>query len=214
MGLFGLFDKKKCLVCGSKSSPLTQYKLLDYSYICTDCKNKCSPELHSADFASISPATVKEHIAYKKDNDVKYKNEFKETASIARGSEKWSKKIWAVDEENGWWVNLTYDAPDLFTFKQVVRWEIDIDTSYLTDQDKLRNIDYNSGRPDIKEIPPCPQGKKIDKMRMRIYVEHPWIKTVKIPLIDSNVVIDQKDIENGYAAGEKLVEAFKKYTGK
>ena len=211
MGLFDVFKAKKCEVCGEKTTDFTEYKLTGfYSCVCTECYKKCSAELRSADFAGFSPEKVRKHIADKKVDFQRFLKEFNETEAITRGGEKWSKKIWSVDDSKGWWANAIAEKPDVFEFKQVKKWELEIDSSYVTGDP----INYNEGRPDRAEFPEIPKGKKIDRMDFMIYVDHPYISIVKIPLIDTTVEVNQKDIVSGYSAGNLLLEAFEKYCAK
>ena len=45
------------------------------------------------------------------------------------------------DETHGWWVNASREKPDIYTFDQIISWHVDLDTTYMSEDERQREQD-------------------------------------------------------------------------
>ena len=75
MGLFSkLFSKEACSICSTEEGVLGRTKLVDGTYICSDCRKKCSPFFKS--IVRVDLDHVKKHMEYMNMLDDLYEKEF------------------------------------------------------------------------------------------------------------------------------------------
>ena len=138
MGLFDVFKKKDCEICG-KEVGMFGYKKLEDGEICKDCVKKLSPWFEDRRHATV--AQIKEQLTYREDNRHQL-DSFRPTVSIG--------DYYAVkaEIENGVPTRFVItrddyleENADLISFNKVRSFEIDIRES--RDEQKYRNNDGN-----------------------------------------------------------------------
>ena len=201
----GLFSKKTCCLCDAKAGMLTRQKIADGLFICGDCLEKCSSNMDSDKYRKMSKEDVLAHMEYVKENNEKYEKEFKETASISNNGE----PIISIDEEHGWWV-LANSDPDIFTFDQIKDYEFDLNTNYLSEDERkikksflMEVLSYSENRHNLKK---CPKDSEIKGMYINVDLDgHPWIDSVYISIMDV-LITTPSDIQNGYDCADELYD--------
>ena len=126
MGLFDVFKKKDCEICG-KEVGLLGYKKLEDGEICKDCVKLLSPWFEDRRHATV--AQIKEQIAYREQNARELENF---TVSRQIGDEEY---IMYIEEVNGvptrFFVTSRSDYkavnPDIISFKDVASCVTDVD---------------------------------------------------------------------------------------
>lgn len=210
----GLFSGKVCVRCGNKAGLLSREKLADGEYICSDCRDLCSPELTSDDFHNMTLDDVEANIKECEENAERYKNEFVASTTIRSKMALSSKDVLYADDARGWWVNATVESPDIFTFDQVGGCRLELQTSSKDDDDKNPSLIDMFGGPEALSrqypgLPSCPPGEQIDGMTFCIrIVKHPPFTEVRIPVMDA-FIPTESDIRGGYDAAWQLMTFFK-----
>lgn len=140
MGLFDVFKKKDCEICG-KEVGLLGYKKLEDGEICKDCVKLLSPWFEDRRHATV--AQIKEQLAYRAQNAKELEN-FTVTRKI--GDEEY---VMYIEEVNGVptrffvteFSDYKKENPDIISFKDVVSSVTDIDVrdEEIKQQDKEGN---------------------------------------------------------------------------
>ena len=121
MGLFDVFKKKDCEICG-KEVGLLGYKKLEDGEICKDCVKLLSPWFEDRRHATV--AQIKEQIAYRKENAVVLKT-FRPTKVIGEYY-----MVYLDEAGRRFFVTQNSDYsqenPDILTFDQVLSCDLKI----------------------------------------------------------------------------------------
>ena len=216
MGLFG--GSKTCCECGKKAGLLSRVSLKDGGYLCDDCRSKLSDQLDDA-FKAMTKEDYERNIEVAKENDRKYREEFRETFAVYLRDN----KCFSADETHGWWVNPKYERPVLLQFDQIQRWNVDLRTEYDFDDDKddsllgeimkdaMQARYYESLRQNHPELPVCPPNCKIMGMDLHIYVNHPMIHDVVIDCFDIGLfTMEEDDMQSAYGTVIQIIEFLQK----
>lgn len=216
MGLFG--GGKTCCECGKKAGLLSRVSLKDGSYLCGECRDKLSDQLDGDAFKMMSKEDYEQNIEVAKENDRKYKEEYRETFSVSqRGN-----KVFSADELNGWWVYPKYERPILLHFDQIQNWNVELNTQYDTDDENrsllggifdhfMRSSFYESMVQNHPEIPVCPADCTITGMYLHIHVGHPMIREVVIDCFDVGLfTMSEDDMQNAYSTVIQIIEFLQK----
>lgn len=203
----GLFDKKECCICGGKAGMLTRQKLVDKSFICGDCVDKCSPNLHGDNYEKMTKEDVLASMDYTKSNNELFETQFQETEVIKSGI-LGGKRVISVDRRNGWWVVAGQTKPDVFSFEQIASWQLKLDTTRKS-EDEMRER-TRPVMPPRQDMPMCRPDEKISKMYVRVALRHPFITYVDLDVMSAIFVTDG-DIQAGYQAAMEIFQLFESY---
>ncbi len=212
----GIFSKKECALCGAKAGLLTRLHLKDDVFICGDCGQKTSANMEG--YGDYTLDEVKENMSYKEENDQRYESEFTHSREIVLDN---SHPIMAVDDTKGEFALLKDNHPDIFSFDDVLSYNVDLNTSSLSEEEKKKSSslsgildflfsdDFGSRYPDL---PRCPYGCKVIGMYFEIrFRDNPHhAKKIRLDMIPgwSNT---KQEIENGYWCANELFQCFKEY---
>lgn len=174
MGLFDMFKKKDCDICGEKIGLLGNRKLEDGN-MCKNCAAKLSPWFSERRSSTI--AEIKEQLAYREDN-----KEAVAAFHITRTIGERTRVL--LDENAGMFMvtsakNLADANPDVIDLSAVTGCNIDIDEYKREEmrQDKEgKSVSYNP-----------PRYTYSYDFKVRIYVNHPYFDDINIRLNGSNV---------------------------
>lgn len=174
MGLFDMFKKKECSICGGEIGLLGNRKLEDGN-MCKECANKLSPWFSDRRESTI--AQIKEQLEYREAN----KNAvaaFHTTLTLGD-----NKKILIDEDARKFMVtsarNITEANPDVLDFSQVTGCRLDIDEHSREEKTKDKegkSISYNPPRYDFYY-----------DFEMTIFVNHPYFDEIKFKLNSSSV---------------------------
>lgn len=174
----GLFEKKECVLCGAKAGLFSREKIAGGAFICGDCRKKISP--YTTGFSRMTLEDVKEQIRIKEENDRRYQSEFVTSRRFDFDSRH---PIMAVDDTHGAFAILTNERPDIFTFSQIVSYNVDLSVSKLSDKEReeAEAQGQNSGLLGVlnfifsdevglryPDMPRCPSGHKVTGMHFVI----------------------------------------------
>lgn len=213
----GLFEKKFCALCGGKAGLITRYKLVDGDFICGDCRSKMSP--HTDGIGQMNLDDIKEQIRLKEENDERFQNGFVNTRQYDFDSRH---PMMAVDDEHGEFAILKDDRPDIFSFDEVVSYNVDLHTKVLTDEERKKkdagiwgimslilSDDFHKQFPDM---PRCPMGCKVTGMYFQInFGENRFhadnIRIDMLPGWSTN----QTEVEKAYRCANDMYQCFREY---
>lgn len=218
----GLFDKKECALCGGKAGLLSRSEILGGSYICGDCRNRFSE--HTTRVKQLSLEDIKDQIRIKEENDRRFENEFVTTRSFDFDSRH---TMMLVDDNHGWFVIPKNKNTDIFSFDQIVSYNVDLNTEWLSEEDRrkmcersggsgllgvlnfLLSDDFISRYPDL---PHCPRDRKIIGMYFEIrFGDNPFLaEKISIDMLPgwSN---NQTEIEKAYHCANDIYQCIKEY---
>jgi len=183
MGLFDVFKKKDCEICG-KEVGVFGYKKLEDGEICKDCVKLLSPWFDDRRHSTVDQ--IKAQLAYREENRAAL-NDFRPTLTIGEYN---PIRIELVDgvptrfvvERNG---NYREENADIVSFKDVTSFNIDENEN--RQEEKFRNsqgemVSYNPPRYEYNY-----------DFRAEIYVNHPYFDDMRFDLNGSS--IELKTIE-------------------
>jgi len=177
MGLFDMFKKKQCSICGGDIGLLGNRKLEDGN-MCKECAKKLSPFF--SDRRNSTVAEIEQQLAYREDNKQAVAA-FRVTRSLGENT-----KV-LIDEDAGKFVvtsarNLVEENPDVIDFSQVTGVDLDIDE----DQSEVKREDKDGN--EVSYNPP----KYIYSydFHVVIRVNHPYFDEISIRLNGSDVEIN------------------------
>ena len=149
MGLFGLFDKKNCAICGAEIGLLGNRKLEDGN-CCKKCAAKLSPWFDERRHSTVEQ--IKEQLAYREENQKEVEN-FHITRTIA--CDRWNVLL---DEDAKKFI-LTKDPrkikeenPDVIPYSDITGCRLDVDENREEEKrevkkdDKTEYVSYNPPR--------------------------------------------------------------------
>ncbi len=174
MGLFGLFDKKNCAICGGEIGLFGNRKLEDGN-LCKNCAAKLSPWFSERRSSTVEQ--IRGQLQYREENRNALAS-FHTTLSLGENT-----KL-LVDEDAGTFVvtdasNLINDNPDLIRFDMVTGAELDIDeesSEAETTNAKGESVRYNPPRYDYSY-----------DFHVVIRVNHPYFNEMRFRLNASDV---------------------------
>ena len=177
MGLFDMFKKKQCDICGGDIGLLGNRKLEDGN-MCKNCAKKLSPWFDERRHSTIEQ--INEQLAYREANLEKVKA-FRPTRTIGERT-----KV-LLDEDAGVFLvtktgDLKEENPDVIAFSDVTGCRLDIDENYneVTRTDKDGNkISYNP-----------PRYRYYYNFEMVIDVQNPYFDDMTFRLNPSSVDIE------------------------
>lgn len=174
MGLFDMFKKKECSICGGEIGLLGNRKLEDGN-MCKECANKLSPWF--SDRRNSTIAEINEQLAYREEN----KNAvaaFGTTRTIGMNT-----KILFDENAQKFLVTSARDwkeaNPDVLDFSQVTGCTLDIDEDTREEKTKDKEGKYVSYNP--------PRYDYYYDFYMTIHVNHPYFDEIKFKLNGSSV---------------------------
>lgn len=176
MGLFDVFKKKQCDICGGDIGLLGNRKLEDGN-MCKNCAKKLSPWFDGRRHATLDQ--IKEQLAYREENLEKVKV-FRVTRTIGERY-----KV-LLDEDAGVFVvsnssKLVEENPDVIPFADVTGCRVDIDES--SDEETRTDKDGNK----VSYNPP--RYRYYYDFNIIINVRHPYFDEIKFQLNQSGVEV-------------------------
>ena len=188
MGLFDVFKKKQCDICGGDIGLLGNKKLEDGN-MCKDCANKLSPFFSERRESTVEQ--IKEQLAYREENKAALQD-FHCTRVMGSGYSKVyldedAGKFLIASDANMTSLEKTLEAnPDIIRFDQVTGVTVDIDECREEDKrkvtDKEGKISYVSYNP--------PRYTWEYDFHVLIQVNAPYFNEIKIRLNKSNVELN------------------------
>lgn len=183
MGLFDVFKKKDCEICG-KEVGLLGYKKLEDGEICKDCVKKLSPWFDDRRHSTVEQ--IKEQLAYRAANEEKLAS-----FRVAQVIGDYYKMY--VEEVNGiptrFFVSCDDDYmcenPDIIEFKDLLSCAIDVDTN----ETELKRDDGNGNR--VSYNPPRFETDYNFYINMQIG-NNPYFDDIRFKLNGSTVTLETR----------------------
>lgn len=177
MGLFDVFKKKECSICGGEIGLLGNRKLEDGN-MCKECAGKLSPWF--SDRRNSTIAEIKEQLAYREENK-KAVAAFNTTRTLGADT-----KL-LVDEDNRKFIvtrarNLVEDNPDVLDFSQVTGCDVNVDE--CRDEEKKKDSEGNYVSYNPKRYT---YSYDFDVV---IHVNHPYFDEIEFRLNSSSVELN------------------------
>lgn len=181
MGLFDVFKKKQCSICGGDIGLLGNRKLEDGN-LCKHCAGKLSPFF--SDRRNSTVAQIEEQLAYREDNKQAVAA-FHVTRSL--GS---STKV-LIDEDAGKFLvtdarNYVEENPDVLDFSQVTGVDLDIDED--SHEEKQEITDRDGSTKEVSYAPP--RFIWSYDFHVVIRVNHPYFDEIRFRLNNSDVELN------------------------
>jgi len=174
MGLFDMFKKKECSICGGEIGLLGNRKLADGN-MCKECANKLSPWFSDRKESTI--AQISKQLEYREENK-KAVESFNTTRTLGQYI-----KVLIDEDARKFMVtsakNLREANPDVLDFSQVTGCQFDIDehSNEETTKDKEgKTISYNPKRYEFYY-----------DFEITIFVNHPYFDEMRFKLNSSSV---------------------------
>ena len=174
MGLFDIFKKKECSICGGEIGLLGNRKLEDGN-MCKECANKLSPWF--SDRRESTVAQINDQLKYREENK-KAVAAFNTTRTLGQ-----SKKLLIDEDARKFMItsakNLAEANPDVLDFSQVTGCRLDIDEHSREETTKDKDgkiVSYNPKRYEFYY-----------DFEMTIHVNHPYFDEMKFKLNSSGV---------------------------
>ena len=187
MGLFDMFKKKECSICGGEIGLLGNRKLEDGN-MCKNCAKKLSPWF--SDRRNSTIAEINEQLAYREENK-KAVEAFKTTRTIGKNTKVLfdeNAQKFLVTSERDW----KEENPDILDFSMVTGCTLDIDENRSEDKKRDKDGNYTSYNP--------PRYFYSYNFHMTIQVNHPYFDEIKFDLNGFSVDIN---LEGGVPAFRK-----------
>jgi len=181
MGLFDVFKKKDCEICG-KEVGMLGYKKLEDGEICKDCVKLLSPWFEDRRHATVQQ--IKEQLAYRAENEDAVKA-FRATKVIGENYlvyfDENTRRFFVARDEN-----YLSENPDILSYDQVIGCELKIDEDKTEIMREITDKDGNS-----KEVSYSPRRflHQYD-FEMIIRVQHPFFDDMRFRLNDSTLELE------------------------
>ena len=212
----GLFEKKECALCGGKAGLITRYKIYGGDYICGTCRGRMSPNTDR--IGDLTLEDVEEQIRIKEENDERFQNDFEITRQYDFDSRH---PIMAVNDSTGEFAILKDANPDIFSFDNVLSYNVDLRTALLSEEERKKNsglwgvLDYllsdefGSRFPDM---PRCPQGHKVTGMYFEInFADNPFnADQIRIDMMPG-WLDSENEVDKAYRCANEMYQCFKEY---
>ena len=174
MGLFDIFKKKECSICGGEIGLLGNRKLEDGN-MCKECANKLSPWF--SDRRNSTIAEINEQLAYREENKQAVAA-FHTTRTIGDNM-----KVLIDEDAQKFMITRARDLeeanPDVLDFSQVTGCKLDIDEGSREERTKDKEGKMVSYNP--------PRYEYYYDFEMTLYVNHPYFDEIKFKLNSSSV---------------------------
>ena len=174
MGLFDMFKKKECSICGGEIGLLGNRKLEDGN-MCKECANKLSPWF--SDRRNSTIAEINEQLAYREENKQAVAA-FHTTRTIGDNM-----KVLIDEDAQKFMITRARDLeeanPDVLDFSQVTGCKLDIDEGSREERTKDKEGKMVSYNP--------PRYEYYYDFEMTLYVNHPYFDEIKFKLNSSSV---------------------------
>jgi len=174
MGLFDMFKKKECSICGGEIGLLGNRKLEDGN-MCKECANKLSPWF--SDRRNSTIAEINEQLTYREENKQSVAA-FHTTRTIGKDM-----KVLFDEDANKFMVtrarNLEEANPDVLDFSQVTGCVLDIEEDMReekTTDKEGKSVSYNP-----------PRYNYYYDFELTIHVNHPYFDEINFRLNPSSV---------------------------
>lgn len=181
MGLFDIFDKKECSVCGGEIGLLGNRKLEDGN-LCKECAKKLSPFFSERRHSTVDE--IKEQLAYREANEGVY-------AAFNTTKQYGSSQIIRIDEnKRQFTVSYSTDGitPDVISFDQVTGCTSRVDDS---------EVELKRDGPDGQKISYSPRMYLHRYyFRLNITVNHPYFENINFQLNSQPLEISDLDRRN------------------
>lgn len=181
MGLFDMFKKKNCDLCGGEIGLLGNRKLEDGN-CCKACAGKLSRWFDERRHSTV--AQIAEQLAYRAENEAAV-NAFEPTRVIGE------RNLVYLDEKNRRFLvaqseDYRSGNPDILTFDQVLSCELKIDESQT---ELMREITDKEGN--TKEVSYNPKRYLLEyDFEMLLRVNHPYFDDMRFQLNDNTVELE------------------------
>ena len=167
---------------------------------------------------SMTLEEVEEQIRIKEENDERFQNEFETTRQFDFDSRH---PIMAVDDDHGEFAMLKDANPDIFSFDQVISYNVDLNTSLLSEEERkkdsglwgvldyLLSDDFGSRFPDM---PRCPQGHKVTGMYFEVnFGDNPFnADQIRIDMLPGWSTAES-EVDKAYRCANEMYQCFKEY---
>jgi hypothetical protein len=202
----GLFGGNKCVICGKESGffgGLVGTSLAGDGFLCSDCRDKCGPG-SALDFGKMTESDVRARMETAEANKKKGAQEFRATRSFNTGRYR-DTAFLSVDEDHRWFMKANdcwvYSLDDVFTFTVAVEYvKLENGQSYYLDT-------Y-----EFPELPKCPDGMKINVLKMNIWLAENDLGADRVELdLLPSFFPDEGDVRGGYACAHEFFEFMRSY---
>ncbi len=216
----GLFSKQECVLCGGKAGMLTRVKLVNGDYICGDCRDRMSANVSG--IGDMTLEEVEEQIRIKEENDRRFNEEFNVTRRFDFDSRH---PMMAVDDDTGEFAILTDKKPDIYSFDQVISYNVDLNTRALTEEERKKKPGSGSVLFDVvdfflsddfgtrfPDLPRCPRDRKVSSMYFDIHFGPNPFNTEKLHIdMMPGWLNSEGDIEKAYICANEMYQCLKEY---
>ena len=187
MGLFDVFKKQDCEICG-KEVGMFGYKKLEDGEICKDCVKKLSPWFEERRHSTVEQ--IKQQLTYREQNRVALSG-FHPTLSFG---ENYELKVELADGVPNRFVVAQTDSyleenADLIGFSQVSSFNIEID-------DRYRELKYRNPEGEMVSYSPRRYEYSYD-FYAEIHVNSPWFDKIRFRL--NRNTLDLETISQGFS---------------
>ncbi len=182
MGLFDVFKKKDCEICG-KEVGMFGYKKLEDGEICKDCVKLLSPWFDDRRHSTVEQ--IKAQLAYREENR-------RELASFRPSKTFGERSRIYVEYQNGVpsrfavtrYDDLMEENADLISFKNVLSFSTDI----REDRDEIKRQNANG---EMVSYKPPRYNYQYD-FHVEIQVDHPYFSEISIRLNDNTIELESE----------------------
>ena len=187
MGLFDVFKKQDCEICG-KEVGMFGYKKLEDGEICKDCVKKLSPWFEERRHSTVEQ--IKQQLTYREQNRVALGG-FRPTLSFG---ENYELKVELVDGVPNRFVVAQTDSyleenADLIGFSQVSSFNIEID-------DRYRELKYRNPEGEMVSYSPRRYEYSYD-FYAEIHINSPWFDKIRFRL--NRNTLDLETVSQGFS---------------
>lgn len=179
MGLFK--NKSVCAICGGKAGILKT--VIKDGKICPDCRKKLSKNIDGLKFKTVDD--IKRHLEYRKQNEAIFKN-FNVTSKAGNRLfvDKGVRKFYVATDDKKC-------TPDVFDFSQLVDYRIEEDGNSIKKSEVVSAIENgllfgDAGAAD-EGLADKKNNNMVRSLNIVLTVRSEWIKTVTIPIINTEI---------------------------
>ncbi|MBR4455189.1 MAG: hypothetical protein IKS32_03090 [Solobacterium sp.] len=203
----GLFDTKKCVICGKEAGLITGLfgnDLAGGGYLCGDCRKLCTPG--DLRFSQMSVDDVKANMAVAAANRKKATSEFRETRKIKTGAYR-DRNLLSVDENHGWFMCEADEDGWVLNLDDIYYYGLLFETSKLEEGQHFTIDTYS-----CPELPNCPEGIRIISVKLKILLADNELGVNELSLdLTPMFSPGENDIRGAYACMHDFVEVMKAY---
>ena len=188
MGLFDVFKKKDCEICG-KEVGMFGYKKLEDGEICKDCVKLLSPWFDDRRHSTV--AQIKQQLVYREQNKRELAS-FRPTKTFGERAKIYVEYVNGVPSRFAVtrYEDLMEENADLISFKDVVSFQTDI----REDRDEIKR---RTAEGEMVSYNP-PRYRYQYDFKVDIQVNHPWFDNIEIQLNNNSVELEsESDFRRG-----------------